>query len=111
MKLSESLRLMTVVLLAGLCAAMTTTQSVVAATEGAGTEQLGKGLALLGAGIAIAVAGLGAGLGMGTASAAIAGAVAERPEIFGKTLLYIVFMEALAIYALVVSFMIIMSLG
>jgi len=109
MKPSESLRLMTVVLLVGLCAAMMTTQSVVAATEGAGTEQLGKGLALIGAGLAIGLAGAGAGIGMGTVSAAICGVVAEKPEMFGKTLLYIVFIEALAIYALVVSFMILTS--
>jgi len=92
-----------------LCAVMMTAQSTLAATEEGEREQLGKGLALLGAGIAMAVTGMGVGLGMGTASAAIAGAVAEKPEIFGRTLLYIVFMEAIAIYALVVSFMIIMA--
>ncbi len=72
---------------------------------GAGFGEMGK---LLGAGMAIGFAGLGAGVGMGTASAAAIGAMAEKPEVFGRTLIYIVFIEAIAIYGLVISFMLIM---
>ena len=64
------------------------------------------GYALIGAGLAIGLAGLGAGIGMGTAGAAAIGALAEKPEVFSKTLIYIVFIEAIAIYGLVVAFMI-----
>ena len=71
----------------------------------AGFGTMGK---LLGAGMAIGFAGLGAGVGMGTASAAAIGAMAEKPEVFGRTLIYIVFIEAIAIYGLVISFMLIM---
>ena len=67
--------------------------------------------ALIGAGLAIGLAGLGAGLGMGTASAAAIGAIAEKPEVFSKTLIFIVFIEAIAIYGLVVAFMLIMGGG
>ncbi len=66
---------------------------------------LESGLGKLGAGVAIGTAGLGAGIGMGTAGAAAIGAIAERPEMFGRTMIYIVFIEAIAIYGLVIAFM------
>lgn len=64
------------------------------------------GLAL-GAGIALGVAGVGAGLGMGTASAAALGAITEKPETFGKSILYVVFIEAVAIYGFVIAFLLV----
>ncbi len=62
------------------------------------------GLAL-GAGLAIGLAGIGAGIGMGTASAAALGAITEKPETFGKSILYVVFIEAIAIYGFVIAFL------
>ncbi|MEM2708918.1 MAG: ATP synthase subunit C [Candidatus Methanomethylicia archaeon] len=59
----------------------------------------------LGAALAIGLSGLGAGIGMGTAAAAFAGALVERPELFGRSLIFIVFIEAIAIYGLVIAFM------
>jgi V/A-type H+-transporting ATPase subunit K len=69
-----------------------------------------KGLFLIGAGLGAGLACFGAAIGMGTASAAAIGAIAEKPEVFGRTLLYIVFIEAIAIYGLVIFFMIYMKL-
>lgn len=75
-----------------------------------GTSEAGaSGFKLIGAGMAIGLAGLGAGVGMGTASAAAIGAMAEKPETFSKSLIYIVFIEAIAIYGLVIAFMIMMA--
>ena len=71
---------------------------------------IGYGLAVLSAGLVLGLAGLGVGLGMGTLGAAGAGAVAERPEVFTKIILFIVFLEAIAIYALTLGFMILMRL-
>jgi V/A-type H+-transporting ATPase subunit K len=65
-----------------------------------------KGLYLVGAGIAAGLAALGAGLGLGTASAAAIAAIAEKPELFGRTLVYIVLIEAIAIYGLAMFFII-----
>jgi len=65
-----------------------------------------KGLFLVGAGIAAGLAALGAGVGLGTASAAAIGAIAEKPELLGRTLLYIVLIEAIAIYGLAMFFII-----
>jgi len=72
------------------------------ATDG-GASITDVGLGFIGAGLAMGLAGLGVGLGMGTASSAAVGAMAERPEVFGRTLIYIVFIEAVAIYAMVIS--------
>jgi V/A-type H+-transporting ATPase subunit K len=65
-----------------------------------------KGLFLVGAGIAAGLAALGAGLGLGTASAAAIAAIAEKEELFGRTLVYIVLIEAIAIYGLAMFFII-----
>ena len=64
----------------------------------------------IGAGLAVGLAGLGAGLGMGTASAAAIGAISEKPEVFGRSIIYIVLIEAIAIYGFVISFMLLGSL-
>lgn len=90
----------------GLTVAVFGLQSAPVGQEAA-TEEW-RGFALLGAGLAIGLAGCGAGIGLGTASAAAIGAIAERPEVFARTLIYVVFTEAIAIYGLVISFMILM---
>jgi V/A-type H+-transporting ATPase subunit K len=65
-----------------------------------------KGLYLVGAGIAAGLASCGAGIGLGTASAAAIGAIAEKPEMLGRTLLFVVLIEAIAIYGLAMFFII-----
>ena len=64
------------------------------------------GLALA-ASIVLGGSGVGAALGMASTSAAALGAITERPELFGKTVLYVVFIEAVAIYGFVIAFMLI----
>lgn len=70
-------------------------------TEGESIMKIG--LSRIGSGLAIGLAGLGAGIGLGTASAAAIGAVTEKPEMFGRTMIYVVFTEAIAIYGLVIA--------
>ncbi|MHA2230875.1 MAG: ATP synthase subunit C [Candidatus Hodarchaeales archaeon] len=60
----------------------------------------------IGAGIAIGLAGLGAGIGMGTAGSAAVGAITEKPETFGRAIIFLVFIEAVAIYGLVVAILV-----
>ena len=60
-----------------------------------------------GAGLANGLAGLGAGIGMGTASSAIVGAISEKPEMFGRSFIFVILIEAIAIYGLVISFILI----
>ena len=68
------------------------------------------GLAI-GAGLVLGLTGIGAALGMGTASAAALGAITEKPETFGKSILYVVFIEAVAIYGFVIAFLLVGYIG
>ncbi len=61
------------------------------------------GYKYIGASLAVGLAGIGAGIGMGTASSAGIGALVENPEIFGKVFLFIVLIEAIAIYGLLIA--------
>ncbi|MFX0094237.1 MAG: ATP synthase subunit C [Candidatus Hodarchaeota archaeon] len=64
-----------------------------------------KAAAAIAAGIAIGLVGFGASIGMGSATSAAVGAMAERPEIFSKALIFIVLIEAIAIYGFVIAFL------
>jgi V/A-type H+-transporting ATPase subunit K len=75
-------------------------------TQAAQAVASDKGLFLVGAGIAAGLASCGAGIGLGTASAAAIGAIAEKPEMLGRTLLFVVLIEAIAIYGLAMFFII-----
>ncbi len=71
------------------------------------------GLVAIGAGLAIALASFGAALGIGLASGKALEASARQPEIAGRIqamlMTAIIFMEATAIYALVVSLLLIFA--
>ncbi|MBN2251209.1 MAG: hypothetical protein JW724_03950 [Candidatus Altiarchaeota archaeon] len=64
------------------------------------TEQAMK---FLGAALSIGFAGIGAGVAIAAAGSASIGAIAEKPDLFGKTMIYVAFAEAIAIYGLLVS--------
>lgn len=72
-----------------------------------------KGLAGVGAGIAIGLGACGAAIGIGIAAGKAVESSARQPEMFGKLqamlLTSIVFMESIAIYALVVSLLLIFT--
>lgn len=67
-----------------------------------------KAAAFLAMGLAIGLAVIGSGIGMGMAVSATIESTARQPEIEGKlrTLMFIglAFIEALALYALVIAF-------
>ena len=67
-------------------------------------ENIGAGLIAIGAGLAIGLAGAGAGIGLGTATTAVVAAVTEKPETFGKLLVLLALIEAIAIYGFVIAF-------
>jgi V/A-type H+-transporting ATPase subunit K len=69
-------------------------------------EGLRKGLGYLGAALATGCAAIGAGIGVGIAGAAGIGAISEKPEMLGKSLIYVGLAEGVAIYGLLISFMI-----
>lgn len=70
-----------------------------------GSMTVGMGLALLGAGLPTGLATIGAGIAIGPVGAAAMATIAERPEAFGRTLVYLGLAEGIAIYGLVISIM------
>lgn len=63
----------------------------------------GLGLALIGIGLPTGLAAIGAGIAVASAAAASLALIAEKPEAFGRTLVYLGLAEGIAIYGLVVT--------
>lgn len=63
-------------------------------------------MAYIGAAVAVAVGSLGAGHAVATVGSAAVGTVAEKPEIFGRALLFVGLAEGVAIYGLIIAFII-----
>jgi V/A-type H+-transporting ATPase subunit K len=73
-----------------------------AAQEGANVDQY----ATLAAALSTGLACIGAGIAVGNAGAAAVGATAEKPESFGRALIFVGLSEGIAIYGLIISFLI-----
>jgi V/A-type H+/Na+-transporting ATPase subunit K len=69
------------------------------------------GWALLAAALSTALATLGAGYAVGRVGSAAVGAIAEKPELFGRVLVLVGLAEGIAIYGLIVSILILNRLG
>ena len=81
-------------------------QEVLAAEPAAtvtGEITLGQGLALLGVGLPTGLAAIGAAIALGPIGSASLAVIAEKPEMFGRTLIYMGLAEGIAIYGLVMS--------
>jgi len=75
-----------------------------AAVEQVVTEvSVGLGLAIIGVGIPTALSTIGAGIAVGPIGSAALAAITEKPEMLGRSLIYIGLAEGIAIYGLVVS--------
>ncbi len=57
------------------------------------------------ASIAMAGSALAAGWAISSTGVAAAGATAEKPEVFGRVLIFVALAEAIAIYGLLIAFM------
>ena len=75
------------------------------------TPSSSSGEKFLGAGIAFGLAALGAGLGIGTSGSAAIAAVTEKAEVRTSALIFVVRAEAIAIYGIVIAFLILGSSG
>ena len=73
-----------------------------AAQEAAVVDQY----ATLAAALSTGLACIGAGIAVGNAGAAAVGATAEKPESFGRALIFVGLSEGIAIYGLIISFLI-----
>ena len=84
--------------------------STAAAAQAAGqTDSTAKAAIALGAGLAIAIAAFGAALGQGRMAATAMESIGRNPnaadKLFTPLLLGLAFIEALAIYALLIAFL------
>ena len=66
----------------------------------------GDPYASLAAAIATGLATIGAGIAVSTTGAAAVGAIAEKPESFGRALIFVGLAEGIAIYGLIIAFLI-----
>jgi len=82
-----------------------------AAAAGARLEPQFAGWALLAAALSTALATLGAGYAVGRVGSAAVGAIAEKPELFGRVLVLVGLAEGIAIYGLIVSILILNRIG
>jgi len=72
------------------------------AENGGGTDQY----ATLAAALSTGLACIGAGIAVGGSGAAAVGATAEKPESFGRALIFVGLSEGIAIYGLIISFLV-----
>jgi V/A-type H+-transporting ATPase subunit K len=64
------------------------------------------GSGLIAAGIAAGVSAIAAGVAVAYVGAAAVGAVSERPEVFGRTIIFVALGEGIAVLGLVIAIMI-----
>jgi V/A-type H+-transporting ATPase subunit K len=76
-----------------------------------GDVSIGFGLSLIGIGIPTALATIGAGIAVGPVGAASLAVISEKPELFGRTLIYLGLAEGIAIYGLVVTILMLGKIG
>ncbi len=82
-----------------------------AATAAARLDPQFAGWALVAAALSTALAALGAGYAVARVGSAAVGAIAEKPELFGRVLVLVGLAEGIAIYGLIVSILILNRIG
>ncbi|MCI8373164.1 MAG: ATPase [Lachnospiraceae bacterium] len=78
----------------------------VAAAEVTETMSIGKGLAYIAAALAVSLSGIGGGIAVASAASAALGAISEDSSLLGKSLIFVGLAEGIALYGLIISFMI-----
>ena len=83
-----------------------TTETAVQASSGSSA-----GLGYLAAGLCTGLAAIGGGVALASGIPAAIGATSEDPKNFGKSLIFVALGETLALYGVIISFIIISSIG
>ena len=86
------------------------TVSAQAATS-ADTAGLATGLGYLGAALVTGLSGIGSGIAVASSASAALGAISEDGSLFGKSMIFVAMAEGIALYGLIISFMILGKLG
>ncbi len=90
-------------------AVLTVSAFAEAADSTAAAAGTAEGLAMLGAALSTGLACIGAGISVGNASSAAIGALTEDPTTFGKSLIFVVMGEGIALYGMLISILILFS--
>ncbi len=82
-----------------------------AASEGAGAVVSGPmdpqaGLGMIAAALSTGLSGIGGGIAVAAAASSALGALSEDERIFGKALIFVALAEGIALYGMVISFII-----
>lgn len=86
------------------------TNAHAASTEAAvAADGLAKGLSYIGAALAVGLSGIGGGIAVASSASAALGAISENDSAFGKALIFVGLAEGVALYGLIVAFLILFS--
>ena len=77
-----------------------------AAETAQNTSELATAAAFIGAGLVTGLGAIGTGIAVSSAAAAAIGAISENENNFGKAMIFVAMAEGIAIYGLLISFMI-----
>lgn len=80
--------------------------SLYAQTEKVQVSSSSAGWGFMASALAVGLSSLAAGIAVSSVGSAAMGAVSERPELMGRSLIYVGLAEGIAIYGLIVSIMI-----
>ncbi len=83
--------------------------SALAAGTAAGTAGIGDGMKFIGAALATGLSGIGGGIAVSSSASAAIGAMSENEKIMGKTLIFVALAEGIALYGLIISFLILFN--
>ncbi|MFR7992342.1 MAG: ATP synthase subunit C [Lachnospiraceae bacterium] len=84
---------------------------VSAANSAEAANGLSTGLAYLGAALSTGLSCVGGGIAVASAASAALGAISEDGSILGKSLIFVGLAEGVALYGLIISFMILGKIG
>ncbi len=79
---------------------------VQAAGEAANTATMATGMGYLAAALATSLSGIGSGIAVASSASAALGAISEDQSVFGKSMIFVAMAEGIALYGLIISFMI-----
>lgn len=113
-KFTAALVVMALVMGVGATALLIAVGPAIAAAPAAGGTGVGSdawSFGLMAAALSTALAALGAGFAVARVGTAAIGALAEKPELFGRLLIFVGLAEGIAIYGLIVSILILNRLA
>lgn len=82
------------------------TATVQAAEETATVSGLATGLGYFSAALVTGMSGIGSGIAVASSASAALGAISEDGSLFGKSMIFVAMAEGIALYGLIISFMI-----